>query len=140
MSARKKRIKRLRDLMDRQERAARQAMAVSEIAVRAAQANKETSEQRTSEILRGNVPGRLREALHRASFTSMARQDHAIAELQTQLVVDLEAWQDQRQRAASIEKLHERVAKTERELVDRAAERELSDIISSRIAASGDQP
>ncbi len=135
MSKRRHRIARLRDIADRQEKAARLQMAQSEISVRGAREAKAESLRRTEEVLHQDLPGRFREAVFRASLSSSQRQDAVIGELVVQLERNISSWQDRRQRAGSFERLYDRIERQDRLEAQRVAERELGDIVNSRIAA-----
>lgn len=134
MSRRSKRVARLCELASRQEEVARFAMAKSEIAVRQAMQAKDENARRTDSTLNTELPPQLRGALIRASIVSAEREAARIVELEQRLETARQTWETERQKAASMDKLRERMEAAERELVERAAERELGDIISSRMA------
>lgn len=133
MSARSTRIRRLCDLTDRQEHAARLVMARSDGAVRQAKTTKAESLARTHATLQ-SAPAKLRSGLFRAAQDTTVRHDAQIEASVAQLKLDKDSWEQTRIRANSMTKLSERIVKRERMAAERAAERELGDVISSRIA------
>lgn len=134
MTRRSARVARLCQLADRQEEVARLAMARSEIALRGAEAAGVETARQTQRTLNGDVSGQFRGALIQASISSDQRQAARIVELQVQLDADRGNWETERQKAASMGKLRERLEAVEKQQAEKAAERELGDIISSRIA------
>lgn len=134
MSLRSKRISRLCDITGRQEEIARLGMVRAGMAVREAEMGKQQARERTIEALRSTTHSRLRGALHDASVRSDVRHDEMITSSREQLDVEARAWETARQRAGSITKLLERIVDREQVAAQRAAERELGDVISSRVA------
>ena len=134
MSRRRQRVVRLSEIVDRQELTARAVMAQSENELRAAITTKQRSNQRTEETLRQDLSHGLRQALLLASMRVSIQQDQAIEQRQTQAEDDHAVWLEQRRRSGSIGKLLDRIIRRERLAADRANERELADLISSRTA------
>ncbi len=134
MSRRRQRVVRLSEIVDRQELTARAVMAQSENELRAAITTKERSNQRTEETLRQDLSHGLRQALLLASMRVSIQQDQVIEQRQTQAEDDHAVWLEQRRRAGSIGKLLDRIIRRERLAADRANERELADLVSSRTA------
>lgn len=135
MRTRLRRIARLRDLTGRQEKTARLTMARAEMAVRQAKETKANALGRTQELVRQELPGQLRSELLRVSIRLAERQDIVIGELTTQFESDTSHWLEQRQRAGSINKLYERIERQEQLAAGRRSERELGDMVASRITA-----
>lgn len=134
MTRRSARVARLCQLADRQEEVARLAMARTEIALRGAKAAGAETSRQTQRTLNCDLPGQFRGALIQASISSDLRQASRVVELQVQLDADRGNWETERQKAASMGKLRERLEAVEKQQAEKAAERELGDIISSRIA------
>ncbi len=134
MSRRRQRVVRLSEIVDRQELTARAVMAQSENELRAAITTKQRSSNRTEKTLRQELPHGLRHALLLASSRISEQQDHVIEQRQTQAEGDHAIWLEQRLRSGSIGKLLDRIIRREQLVADRATERELADLISSRTA------
>ncbi len=134
MSRRRQRVVRLSEIVDRQELTARAVMARSENELRAAITTKQRSSNRTENTLRQELPHGLRQALLLASSRISEQQDQVIEQRQTQAEGDHAIWLEQRRRSGSIGKLLDRIIRREQLAADRANERELADLISSRTA------
>lgn len=140
MSRRRQRVRRLWEIVDRQELTARATMVRSESELRDAIIAKQQSIQRTEVILRQELRPGLRQALTLASARVGQEQDQVIELHQEQVQANHAAWLEQRRRSGSIGKLLERIVEREELATDRATERELADLISSRTALAMARP